>query len=258
MKVALNGIVLGYEDTGQGLPPLVLIHGFPLSRGAWRPQLDGFGPTHRVIAMDLRGFGESGAVPGPVPMTRFADDLKALLDHLGTGPVVLAGHSMGGYIALAFANAYPKMLRGLALVGTRSGPDTPEGAAGRRATAEKVKGQGTGVVIDAMAPKMVADQTLVPAVRELMQQASTDGVIGALLGMAERPDSTPLLLNLRLPVWVVTGADDILIPKTESERMAAAIPRSTLTVIPGAGHLASLERPAEFNTALRAWLDTLR
>src|SRR5687767_11347984 len=147
MKATLNGIELGYEDAGTGAPPLVLIHGFPLSRDAWRPQLEALGSTRRVIVPDLRGFGESGASTGPTTMPRFAEDLKALLDHLGTGPVVLAGHSMGGYIALAFAGAYPEMLKGLALVGTKSGPDTPEGAAGRKATAEKVKGQGTGVVI---------------------------------------------------------------------------------------------------------------
>ena len=249
----------GLACTDEGArTPLVFIHGFPLARGAWAAQVAAFRGTHRVIAPDLRGFGESAPPTGPVTMDSCADDILALLESRTTGPVVLAGHSMGGYIALAFARRYPAMLRGLVLAGTRSGPDTPEGAAGRRATAETVRAQGIGVVVDAMAPKMLAadnnDADLTARVRGLMMSASPAGVVAALLGMAERPDATPGLAAVAVPTLVITSAEDLLIPAPESEKMAAAIPGATLKILPRGGHLFALERAEDFNRALRDWL----
>ena len=187
MDTTLNSIALSAADAGRGLP-LVFLHGFPLSRGAWREQIDAFRASYRVIAPDLRGVGDSGTQPGPATMAQCAADVHALLRQLTTGPVVLIGHSMGGYVALAFARRFPDMLRGLVLVGTRAGPDTAEGATGRRETAAKVKAGGVDVVIDAMALRMLAagnqDASMLEQVRGLMTSSTPAGVIGALLGMA--------------------------------------------------------------------------
>lgn len=254
----INGVGSAWTDEGTGTP-LVLVHGFPLCRGAWAAQVEAFKGSHRVIAPDLRGLGESGITgPSPVTMDLYAEDVKALMQRLGTGPAVLAGHSMGGYVVLAFARRFPELLRGLVLVATRSGPDSPEGAAGRRATAEKVRAQGASVVVEAMAPKMLAtgntDPDMPARVRALMAPSRPDGVIAALLGMAERPDATPGLAALKVPVLVISGTSDILIPHAESEKMAAAIPGARLVLIPEAGHLVALEQPAPFNAALREFL----
>lgn len=258
MQTVVNGITLAYTDEGGGTP-LVFVHGFPLSRDTWSKQVEAFRSTHRVIAPDLRGLGQSEAQPGTNTMERFADDVHALLRQLETGPVVLVGHSMGGYVALAFARRYPEMLRGLVLVATKAGADTQEGAAGRRATAEKVKLEGTDGVVGAMAPRMLAagnhDAAMAAQVRELMEPSKPEGVIGALLGMAERPDSTPMLGLIRVPTLVVTGADDTIIPPAESETLANGIPDAQLRVIPNAGHLVAFERPDELNAALKEWLD---
>ena len=261
MDTTLNSINLSTADAGQG-PALVFVHGFPLSRGAWQKQIEAFRPSYRVIAPDLRGFGESGMLPGTATMANYAADVHALLRQRSTGPVVLVGHSMGGYVALSFARQFPDMLRGLVFVGTKAGPDTPEAAAGRRATAAKVEGEGLrGVegVIQVMAPKMLAagnqDAGMLEAVRGMMASATPAGVIGALLGMAERPDSTPLLAQIIVPTLVITGSDDTLIPPAESERMALAIRGAQLTVIPNAGHLVAFEKPEPFNRALQEWLD---
>jgi 3-oxoadipate enol-lactonase len=257
MHATVNGIGLDFVDMGRGLP-LVFVHGFPLGRGAWQQQLDALRSSHRVIAPDLRGFGDSDTVPGPTTMGQYAADVHALLQHCGTGPVVLVGHSMGGYVALAFAREFPEMLRGLVLVGTKAGPDTAEVAAGRRATAEKVASQGVQELIDTMAPRMLAacnrDADRVGQVRGLMASSSTAGVVGALLGMAERPDSTALLATIVVPTLVVTGAEDALIPPTESTALARAIPGAHLSVVPDAGHLVAFEQPEAFHRALTDWL----
>lgn len=259
MKTDLEGIRIGYADEGKGAP-VVLLHGFPFRREIWRSPMDALKGSRRVIAPDLCGFGESAPRPGAVPMDRFAGDVHALLQQLGTGPVALVGHSMGGYVALAFARRFPRMLRGLALVATRAGADAPEAAAARRATAEKVRAQGVGVVVEAMAPKMLSpasqDPALAERTRRFMAPLEPQGVIGALLGMADRPDATPGLAGISVPSLAITGADDVLIPAAESERMARAIRGARLEILPGAGHLVFLEQPEAFNRALNEWLDS--
>lgn len=257
MQTRVNGIQMGFTDEGIGTP-LVFVHGFPLSRGAWAKQVEAFKATHRVIAPDLRGLGESQSTEGLISMGRFAEDLSALLQHLGTGPVILIGHSMGGYVALAFAKAFPQFLRGLVLVGTKASADTEEGAAARRATADKVRTSGPSVVVDAMAPKMLAanntDVAMATAVRGFMAGSTTEGVIGALLGMAERPDARTWLGEIRVPTLVITGSDDTIIPPSESEALAKAIPGAQLVIIPNAGHLVAFEQAEAFNESLRVFL----
>ncbi len=261
MRATVNGLGLAYTDEGKGLP-VVFVHGFPLQRGAWQKQIAALRSSYRVIAPDLRGLGESDSGSGPATMAQFAEDIHGLLQQISREPVVLIGHSMGGYVALAFARQFPKMLRGLALVATKAGNDTPEGAAGRRATADKVKTEGSKVVVDAMTPKMLAtsnaDARLVEQVRALMAPSKPQGVIAALLGMAERPDSTAMLAGITCPTLVITGADDTVIPPAESEKLAKAIPGAQLAVIPQAGHLVAYEKPDEFNRIVTKWLDGLK
>jgi len=257
MKATLNGIEHDYTDAGKGLP-LVFVHGFPLSGSAWRHQIEAFRSSHRVIALNLRGFGGSDTQAGSVPMAKYAADLFALLEQLEVGPIVLIGHSMGGYVALAFARDSPEMLRGLVLVGTKAGSDTPEAAAGRLATAEKVEADGTGAVIEAMVSKMLApdnrDAIMADQVRRMMSPATPAGVAGALLGMAERSDSTPILDQIEVPTLIIAGEADAVIPPSESEILANGIPRAELKLIPRAGHLVAFEQPEEFNRILSEWL----
>lgn len=258
MQTEVNGVRIDFIDEGEG-PAMVFLHGFPLSKGCWQPQIDAMSADYRCIAPDLRGFGGSAATPGATTMDRFADDVGELLESLGAGPAVLVAHSMGGYVALAFARRHPEMLRGLVLVATRAGADTPEVADGRRATAEAVRSDGTQVVVDGMTPKMLApgndDADLLAAVRGFMTSASVDGIVGALLGMAERPDSTPDLPGITVPTFVVTGDEDVIIPPAESQTMADAIPGARLQVIPDAGHFVALEQAETFTAELREWLD---
>ena len=258
MQATVNGINIIYTDEGQGLP-LVFVHGFPLNRDTWRKQIEALLSSYRVIAPDLRGLGESETGTGMPTMDLFADDLHELLQQLHSDPVVLIGHSMGGYVALAFARQFPEFLRGLVLVSTKAGNETLLGAVGRRAMAKKVEAKGLKAVVDAMAPKMLTasndDERMAEQVREFMAPSKPEGVIGALLAMAERPDSTAMLASIAVPTLVITGADDILIPPKESEKLAKGIRGAQLKVIPHAGHLVALEQPDEFNRALEEWLN---
>jgi pimeloyl-ACP methyl ester carboxylesterase len=257
MRTNVNGLGMEYTDQGAGRA-LLLVHGFPLDRRAWSHQVAAFQLDHRVIAPDLRGLGESEGTVGPVAMSRYAEDLQALVLKLGAGPVILVGHSMGGYVALAFAKAFPRTLQALVLVGTKAGADTPAAAAARRASAEQVRKEGCSVVLEAMAAKMLSpgntDAAMATAVRSLMARSRPEGVMAALLGMAERPDATAWLGEIRVPTLVVAGADDAIMPPGEAESLAKAIPGARLQLIPRAGHLVAFEQPSAFNAALRSLL----
>ncbi|MFQ5595454.1 MAG: alpha/beta fold hydrolase [Anaerolineae bacterium] len=258
MKVEFNDVELSYVDRGTGLP-ILFVHGFPLDGALWQPQVDGLSDEYRVIVPDLRGCGGS-TVSLAMTMEQYADDLRLLLDELGIEEVVLAGLSMGGYIALAFYRMAPGRLRGLVLVDTRPQADSDEARANRTATAKQVIEHGAVTLADGMLDKLLSPATfkdqpdLVRTVRAMMARQPVFGIVAALHGMAERPDSRPLLGEISVPTLVVVGADDVITPVAEAESMVEAIPGSELVVIPDAGHLSNLEQPQAFNQALREFL----
>lgn len=257
METMLNGIRMHYEDGGAG-PAVLLLHAFPLSGAMWRAQVAALRDRYRLIVPDLRGFGGSDAPPGSYTMDQQADDVVALLDQLGLDQVALCGLSMGGYIALALMRSHPARVRALALCDTRAGADSEEGKAGREANARLAEERGPAAIADKMIPGLVAPgapQELRDELRALIVANSADGIAGALRGMAQRPDSAPGLAAIAAPTLVVVGAEDTLTPPAEARALHEAIAGSRLVEIAGAGHLANMERPAEFTAALRAFLD---
>ncbi len=263
MKVRLKDCTIEYQDRGEGAP-LLLIHGYPLSRKQWDPQIDGLSGAARVIAPDLRGFGGSEAVAGDYTMEMLADDCHALLEGLDIlQPVVVGGLSMGGYVTFAFYRKYPEWVAGLILAATRPGPDADPAKAKRDEAAALAQKGGSAAIAESMLPKMLSPKTyqnnpgLVGRVREIMESASVEGIRGALMGMKNRPDSTPLLEEIQKPVLVLHGADDQLIPPQEAEATHAKIKGSRLQILPDSGHLLCLEQPHLFNQAVREFLSTV-
>jgi 3-oxoadipate enol-lactonase len=254
-KHMINDINIAYERREVGTP-LVLIHGFPLDHTTWDGMISHLEGQADVILPDLRGLGQSelaqsGAPQGAYTVADMAADIAGLLDALEIQKAVIVGHSMGGYVALAFARAYPQRLAGLGLVSTQALADNAERKAGRYATAEQVAAQGVAVVAEAMAPKLSVNPNLVPTIRELILRQPAAGVIGALKAMAERPDSTELLSTIKVPVAIVVGQDDALIPPARSHEMKALIPHAVLIELPGVGHSPMLEAPIETAQALK-------
>lgn len=255
---------LAYADEGPG-PVVLLLHGFPLSRAMWEEQLTGLGSIYRVIAPDLRGFGESPVPEGVYTMDAMADDVAELLETLDImGPVVVGGLSMGGYVALSLAARYPTRVRALILMDTRAGADTPEAAQGREATARTVLATDSAApVVDAMLPRLFSKLTLeqrperVEPLKAIMDQTAPKGIAGALRGMASRPDRRGDLAKIAVPTLVLVGEEDILTPPAEAKAMAEAIPNAQLEVIPQAGHLAPYENPSAANAAILGFLKSL-
>jgi len=255
------GFHMAFEDSSDRVPVL-LIHGFPLNNMMWDLQVGDLSDVARLISPDLRGHGMSDPTQPPYSVGMFAEDCAALLDQLGiTVPIVVAGHSMGGYVAFEFCRRYPERVAGLILVSTRAGDDSAETKAARDKSAGVAIAQGVEPIAEGMLPKLLAPENfaaevdLVDFARDMMIETSVEGVVGALAAMRDRPDSTPDLPGLDVPTLILHGEEDQLIPLAEAEAMAAAMPQARLVIVPEAGHLPSLENPEVFNEALREFLE---
>jgi len=252
-KFSINNLSLAYARRGKGAP-LVLIHGFPLDHSIWDEVVPLLSSDFELILPDLRGFGESVSPAPAWTMTDLAADIASLLDHLGIESAFLAGHSMGGYVALAFAAAYPQRVRGLALVASQSAADTPERKAGRYAEAHHIAEQGIVDTVEAMTSKLSADSRVQKYVHDLMRKQKPAGFIGSLKAMAERADTLSALADSSFPVLLIHGDADGLIPLQRAREIQAGVPRARLVALPGVGHMPMMESPREVAGALRNFL----
>jgi pimeloyl-ACP methyl ester carboxylesterase len=260
-KVNVNGIQLAYIRRGDG-PTLVLLHGFPLDHHLWDEVVPLLEDTFDLILPDLRGFGESTIVDSQSSMDDYASDIAGLLDQLEIQKAAIAGHSMGGYVALAFARLFPDRLSGLGLVSSQVLADPPERKEGRYKSAADVATNGIGGVVEAMAPKFTSDEKLQAYARASMERQQPAAFIGALKAMAERADSTLLLSSLRdgyasqggafhFPLVLIHGDSDLLIPIDRSREVKAALPHVHLVEISGAGHMPMMEATEKTAEALK-------
>lgn len=255
------GIDIAYDDVGTGLP-VVFLHGFPHNRTLWAPQLGGLMTRARCIAPDLRGFGES-EIRGPYSMDRYADDVIAMLDALQIERAVIAGLSMGGYVAFALWRRHRERVRALILADTRPGADTDEAKAKRREMIALARAKGSGAVGDAQIGGMVGKTTrerhpdIADAIHRMLTVAPVEGVVGALEAMIERPDSTPMLETIDVPTLIIVGDEDVLTPPQEARTMHARIAGSHLEILESAGHVSNVERPAAFNHVVSEFLAVL-
>jgi len=252
---------LAHLDVGHGLP-VVLLHAFPLSKAMWEAQVAALLGECRCIVPDLRGFGDS-PTSGPYTMDQYADDVVALLDVLQIDKAVIGGLSMGGYVALAIWRRHRRRVRALILADTRASADSADAFARRTELIQVARTSGMDAVVEAQLPGLIGKSTrekqpdLIDRIRAAMVRTSVDGVVGALEAMRTRPDSTELLTRIDVPTLVVVGAEDAITPLKEARAMQRAISNSRLEVVPEAGHLSNVERPAAFNTALSDFVGSL-
>jgi 3-oxoadipate enol-lactonase len=252
---------LAHADVGRGLP-VILLHAFPLNRSMWEPQIAALFGECRCIVPDLRGFGDSPR-SGPYSMDRFADDVVALLDALQIDRAVVAGLSMGGYVAFNLWRRHPARVRALLLADTRAAADTPEGREKRNDLIALARSEGAAAVAERQITGLLGKTTrekqpeLVDRLRSLMGQESVEGIVGAAEAMRDRADSTALLARIDVPTLVVVGEEDAITPVKEARAMHEAIRGSRLEIVPSAGHLSNVERPAAFNAALSDFVGSL-
>jgi pimeloyl-ACP methyl ester carboxylesterase len=249
-KVNVNGIQMAYTRKGSG-KPLVLVHGYPLDHTIWGELLPLLENSFDLILPDLRGFGQSEVVESQYKISDMAEDIAGLLDQLGIEKAAIAGHSMGGYVSLAFARAYPERVLGLGLAASQAPADPPERKQGRYDAAAEIMKSGVGPVAESMTPKLTPDERVQVFVRGLIAKQQPAGLAGALKAMAERDDSTAALSGFKFPVAIVHGEMDELIPVQRAQETKAAIPHAALMILSGVGHMPMLENPKATATTLK-------
>jgi 3-oxoadipate enol-lactonase len=245
----LNPVQLYYEEHGQGTP-VVLLHGFPLDHTIWEPLLPVLKEHARIILPDLRGHGHSPITDGTYSMRLMAADTVALLDKLQIDKAIVVGHSMGGYVGLAFAHAYPNRLAGLGLITTQAASDTPEKRQDRLNLADEIGRKGVKHLAENMSVRLTTRPELTPFLRTLILKMSPKGAIGSLKGMADRLDMTEFLPSITIPSLVLAGSDDVVIPVERSRRMEKMLGRAWLVEIPSAGHMPMMEYPQQVAEAI--------
>jgi pimeloyl-ACP methyl ester carboxylesterase len=271
MILTIDGRRIGFDDSGGAGAPVVLLHGFPLDRTVWDEQLDALTAAGaRMIRIDLRGCGESEGSDGPALMEALAGDVAGVLEALHVERAALVGHSIGGYVALAFFRMYEERVAGLVLVASHVAEDASrnasadpaqrELAAGRDDLAARLERDGTmDAAVESYLPRYFAPSVyrerpeLVERVREIMQRQSARGCAQLVRGMKERLDSHDLLEDVRVPALVIAGAQDIYLKPQTLRETAAAIAGAAFVELDGVGHLPMLEAPAETANALAAF-----
>lgn len=236
------------------LPPLILIHGYPFDHTMWKFVITALGNKTKVLAPDLPGFGDNPAENAEPSLDLMADDVAELFEFHNITHAVVAGMSMGGYVALAFAERHKHRLAGLGLISTQAFADSPEAQQARRAMIEKVRRAGTSPALDAVMPKLFSETNRDNAELKQFpisgsQNAGAAGICWALEAMARRPDRTSVLRALEVPASVIHGSDDKLVPCERAREMSRLIPDSQYVSVP-AGHASPLEAPQEVANAL--------
>ncbi|MCU1224767.1 MAG: hydrolase [Edaphobacter sp.] len=256
----INGISIAFRDEGDGTP-ILFIHGHPFNQSMWDPQVAALSWKYRVITFDLRGYGAS-EVPAVEATTleTMAADISALLDHLNIPKAIVAGLSMGGQIAMAFADLYPQRLSGLVLAATFPQADTEETVKLRRMTADRFIHQGSVLPGGEMLPKLIAPASLKKNpeiaidVFTMIARTPPAGAAAALRGRAQRKDYTESLTRITVPTLIAIGTEDAYIAVDVANQMQQSIPNSRLEVFEGIGHLPNLEATDRFNAVLHDFL----
>jgi 3-oxoadipate enol-lactonase len=258
----VNGVELAYDDHGSGLP-LILIHGWGGTRTVWAQQIEAFARNHRVIAVDLPGHGDSGRPAGDhhYSPAACAADIHALADALGIEQAVLLGQSMGTLIAQLYCLAHPARVKALVLNGALAGSPPAGVQAGPwvEAIQKEIESRGMKGYLDqylryffspGFDPVVIRSATV--ECYKFAQHAAL-----AYCRAVSVIDIRDRLGEIRVPTLLIVGSEDGRTPVDESEYMNRRIPDSWLRIVKGAGHVANVEKPHEFNRAVLGFLETI-
>jgi pimeloyl-ACP methyl ester carboxylesterase len=261
LNIKVNGLNVNYVDEGKkDSPVIIFVHGFPFNKWMWQKQIEVFKKDYRVIAYDIRGFGntEKGNVHFSVQL--FAFDLIGLMDALHIEKAVLCGLSMGGYIALSAMENFQHRFSKLILCDTKCAGDDAAAKENRMKTIDSIKKDGKEKYAEESLWKLfsqssfVSNQGAIEQVREMILATPEEVLFQTLLALAERHDNCSLLSTTNLPVLIIVGEDDKLTPPEVARQMDKKIPDSDMFIVENAGHLSPMEQPEEFNRLLKPFL----
>ena len=260
MRVTADDATIDVAIEGSG-SPVMLVHGFPFSKTIWDAQAAVLSRRMMVIRPDLRGAGASSSPDGPYLMETLAGDLAAVLDALKIDRAAIVGHSMGGYVAMAFARMYTERVSKLVLVCSRLKNDDAQTASDREKLAAQTLAEHSALPVEkAYITRLFAPESLenkgnaVDFARAAVRANSPAGLAGSLRGMAQRVDARDIAEDLDLPVLIVAGGRDQVVSGGEAEEVRAAFPAADLRILGASGHVPMLEEPDALTAVLEAFL----
>ncbi|SHJ70890.1 Pimeloyl-ACP methyl ester carboxylesterase [Hymenobacter daecheongensis DSM 21074] len=237
-------------------PTLVFLHGFAESREIWSDLLHGFPAHYRVLSLNLLGHGTNIHDVRDYSMEAQARYVAEKMQAAGIEKAVLVGHSMGGYVALAFAERWPERVAGLALINSSAYADNEEKKAARAKNVAFVERHGVEKFMESFIRPLFApaNRETLAARREFLEEIGkatpAETIIGGMQAMAARPDRTKVLREARFPVLLVAGKEDVAVPLEQSVALAPLAPVAHALFLADVGHLAYYERPAETRRAV--------
>jgi len=256
----VNGQRLYYEDTGGSGPPVIFSHGLFMDHEMFAPQVAALKDRYRCITWDERGHaGSASDTLAPFSYYDSADDLAALLAHLGIERAVLAGMSQGGFLSLRCALTHPEVVRALILIDTQAGTEDPERLKGHMQLANAWAANGLSDEIAGIVESIILGENWsgAEAWKAKWRAIKPANLLGCMQTLASRDDVTGKLGQIKVPTLVIHGDADAAIELALAQTLAAGIAGAELVVVPGAGHAANLTHPAAVNPAIAKFLDAL-
>ena len=253
-SIRFHGKKIAFIDKGEG-PCLVLLHGFTESSGIWKQFIRRLSKRFRVVAVDLPGFGKSDCLAEVHSMDLMAEAVKKVLMELEIRKCVMAGHSMGGYVTLAFARLYPRMLKGVCIFHSHPYADTPEGRINRDRAIEVIRADKFNFVlqfIPTLFPEGSHDKYR-KQIDNLIEEASVlskEAILAGMIGMKERSDSVGIMKKLNIPVLFILGMKDTKIPMERAGEMVLLPKHSESLILQEVAHMGFYEAPIKTRRVL--------
>jgi 3-oxoadipate enol-lactonase len=260
LSVVVNGITISYEDTGGDQMPVIFIHGFPFNKSSWQPQIDFLKQHYRVIAYDIRGFGQSTLGDEVTSIDLFATDLVQFMDTLRIKKAIVCGLSMGGYILMNAVSRFPDRFEAIILSDTQCIADSNEARDKRYKTIDQIEAKGLDEFAAGYVKNMFTVNTLenkkeiVDEVKQIILSTSPKTITATLKALAQRRESCTLLKHLSVPALILCGKEDTVTPLSQSELMFNTLKDAKLHTIDNAAHLSNLEQPEIFNEHIHNFL----
>jgi pimeloyl-ACP methyl ester carboxylesterase len=243
--------MLSYQNYSFAAPyTVVLVHGFAESKSVWANLAENLAKNFRVLCPDLSGFGQSPPLQN-TSIENMAVALRDCLDSLQIGPIVLIGHSLGGYVSLAFAELFPERLKGLGLFHSTAFADSEEKKEGREKSMALIREQGKEVFLNGMIPNLFAAenrQNQAFVIEKLLQEAygiSAEVLIDTLAAMRDRKDRIGLVEELNVPILYLIGKQDNAVNLASSLEQCFRPKEAVVHLLEGVGHMGMFEAPTE-------------
>jgi 3-oxoadipate enol-lactonase len=257
-KQHIGGLDLAYKDQGEGEETVILLHGFSGSSEYWQevaPLLD----SCRVITVDLRGHGQSDLSDSAFTIEDMAKDIHYFMDQKQLENIYLFGHSLGGYITLAFAELFKEKLKGYGLIHSSALADSEEAKVNRLSSIEKIKKEGMHSFVDDLVPNLFNParqeelKEKIQAAKEIGYETSPIGAIQTLKAMRDRADRSDVVKNSNLPILLLAGEHDGVIPKEKVFIHKA--PHIQTEVLPESGHMGIFEEPEKLAYTIKEFIN---